>query len=330
VTGLLSIQIKAEHVGDMLPTFLTLFHTFSLLSSSFVEEEHQTFYFIYMTILSVLIIKHVASRQWGLVAQYAVCVALHRFLRAMNQTGDKWKHLPDMSDLINQNENIKFYLFVSSLIITTLLFKHKMFNLIGNCFISVIIIVQKSTQSVILAQLLYLLIFIKLVSNRKDSLFESSVFLCCVLHSETNVIVTVCSILMLRILDSQNPVIYYILGKCLHFYLGNSNSLASIQVGAGYTGLSEYRAVPVILLLAVHTYSGIIITYSYALQKGYRSVLTCHFYCNLCDMLLFCILSVMMRYHIFVWSVFSPKLLYFGMELVVFIAFSFICFLLDK
>ena len=326
LSSLFSVKVKdfSAQISLILPL---LPHTVSLLSSSFVEEEHQTFYFLLMTALTIMLVPKLARNEWPDVVRCLLCAALHRFSRAMNQTGDKWKHLPDLADFFNEHENFKLCTFVIVLFLLVPLFRNTKVNVILNIVICSLIVAFKITQTVIIAQILYFFIFLKLVSNRKEYFFESIVFFCCVLHSETNIFCIVIFIVMLKLLNTKNPVMFYILGKCLHFYLGNSNSLASIQVGAGYTGLSEYHAIPVICLLAVHTYSGLLITYSYAIMNGCTQIMSLHFYKTLCDILLFCILSVMMRYHIFVWSVFSPKLLYFGMELVVFIAFSSLYYL---
>ena len=44
----------------------------------------------------------------------------------------------------------------------------------------------------------------------------------------------------------------------LHIFAvqGNSNSIASVDVSAGYIGLEDYQPVLIGLLMALHTYSG--------------------------------------------------------------------------
>lgn len=109
-------------------TFATLFQTFSLASSSFVEEEHQTWYYMTHTFLIILCVMSLKKRQneqwflnaellkienrkkrinfWSLVQQFFVefnWFALFAILllgRRLNQTGDKWLNLPDLGDFL--------------------------------------------------------------------------------------------------------------------------------------------------------------------------------------------------------------------------------------
>ena len=100
-------------------------HALSLLSSSFVEEEHQTFYFYIMTmeVIFVLLVvydffnrnynmihgnittKSKAKSHWKenfsaikLLLACFLLMVLSRIVRALNQTGDKWAHLTDLGD----------------------------------------------------------------------------------------------------------------------------------------------------------------------------------------------------------------------------------------
>lgn len=114
-------------------TFATLFHTFSLASSSFVEEEHQTWYFITHTFLFVMCIMSLRKRQndqWFLNAEllktenrkkrfnarslfeqfyfefnWFILLVLLLVGRRLNQTGDKWLNLPDIGDFLMMEEH---------------------------------------------------------------------------------------------------------------------------------------------------------------------------------------------------------------------------------
>ena len=67
-----------------------ILHSVSLLSSSFVEEEHQTYYFLFVT-LQVLCL--FAARNAESLACHLALLFLNRLARSFNQTGDKWSHL---------------------------------------------------------------------------------------------------------------------------------------------------------------------------------------------------------------------------------------------
>jgi ethanolaminephosphotransferase len=102
----------------------TLLHVISLASSSFIEEEHQVWYFFWLTfaitilhqLCSVVLLKKssvpVSKRHksqekdkpdW-LLWSWLGLLFLHRILRKWNQTGDKWASLPDVGDWLIQQE----------------------------------------------------------------------------------------------------------------------------------------------------------------------------------------------------------------------------------
>lgn len=100
--------------------------------TSFIEEEHQTWYFLWVSVEFIVLVytgsvlvdyirkrsenateiqdkadlahrMNVAGR-W-LLPQWVFLMGLHRFLRTLNQTGDKWAFLPDTGDWLNEEEN---------------------------------------------------------------------------------------------------------------------------------------------------------------------------------------------------------------------------------
>ena len=257
-----------------------------------------------------------------------LALGLHRFLRGFNQTGDKWRHLPDISDNLNLYPTLRFNLFVITIASTVLLLHSSFSGLILNSVLVTCIILQKYYGLPQLVQSVYLLLFIKLVTQRhvKTSFSESVIFLCYLLLCETDVIclfVLFCYLqvlkpIMMQMTPKTASIVGIIVVKSSFFYLGNSNALSTINVGAGYMGLSAYRPALVILQLAVHTYAGPCVTLAYFLnQQKKENLLEAYIFSTWLDLVVFAILCLVFRYHIFVWTVFSPKLLYFGMELVV-------------
>lgn len=109
-------------------TFATLSHTFSLASSSFVEEEHQTWYYMTHTFLFIICMMLLKKRQsdqwflnaellknenqkkranvWNIFEQFFVELSWFTIFvillvgRRLNQTGDKWLNLPDIGDFL--------------------------------------------------------------------------------------------------------------------------------------------------------------------------------------------------------------------------------------
>lgn len=84
----------------------TIVHAALLASSSFVEEEHQTWYCLCTTALLMLAIRDVRSMMqhspmhrltMPIVSWLTVFVAM-AIVRRLNQTGDKWLSVPDVGD----------------------------------------------------------------------------------------------------------------------------------------------------------------------------------------------------------------------------------------
>ena len=112
-------------------------HTFSLAASSFVEEEHQTWYFLLSTLCLALFQdvcrtyfreprgpvdpllpcseeplapspadplggKGAGAEKWLALATPVVTLACCRLLRSLNQTGVQWAHVPDLGHWLNR------------------------------------------------------------------------------------------------------------------------------------------------------------------------------------------------------------------------------------
>ncbi|XP_026656332.2 GPI ethanolamine phosphate transferase 2 isoform X5 [Phoenix dactylifera] len=125
----------------------------------------------------------------------------------------------------------------------------------------------------------------------------------------------------------------YFLGMAGHFGLGNSNSLATIDVAGAFIGISSYSTVLSGILMFMITYASPMLSFlsmvMYISMKNTRyfslpnkSKWSCMlemklaFPCllplvlNSVVLTAFTIILLLMRNHLFVWSVFSPKYLY--------------------
>ena len=120
---------------DVLLLAGTVGHTLSLASSSFVEEEHQTWYFLLNTLCltvfqdvcrkyfreksgpedeeeNILPSKNnhplahpksdIRSEKWLALATPPFTLVCCRLLRSLNQTGIQWAHLPDVGHWLNR------------------------------------------------------------------------------------------------------------------------------------------------------------------------------------------------------------------------------------
>lgn len=112
---------------------LLIFHTVSFTSSSFIEEEHQTWYYIGYTFFIIFCKKDLSAAelaQNGSTQGYVqkkcfkwfLFLLMHLILRKLNQTGDKWINEPDIGDHLNEEKN-KFLLFFVFILGTFIIFK---------------------------------------------------------------------------------------------------------------------------------------------------------------------------------------------------------------
>lgn len=153
-------------------------------------------------------------------------------------------------------------------------------------------------------------------------------------------------------------IAHYWIGRQFFFYQGNSNSLASIDLNAGYIGLRSFDFVSVGILLTINTFSGpilsiLLLAYNvyqcqsdtkkqfYKTYQGDRREANSHPETSELNYILqvipilfafpfamytICVLAF--RNHIFVWTVFSPKLLYEFYQLCLMVGLWFLLFLI--
>ncbi|XP_054453576.1 GPI ethanolamine phosphate transferase 2 isoform X2 [Anoplopoma fimbria] len=125
---------------------------------------------------------------------------------------------------------------------------------------------------------------------------------------------------------AQTTIMHYWFGQAFFYFQGNSNNIATVDISVGFVGLESYVEAPAVFLTALSTYAGPLLW-------------ACHLVCHLsserdrspvavghgcyCLALLrsvpaaaYIVLVTALRYHLFIWSVFSPKLLYESMHLL--------------
>lgn len=123
------LRIKLErhktHLFDNDILYLLLlghfFYTISVASSSFIEEEHQIWYYVCNAMFIILTFFEFRGRRsvesfLSVAIQCFPILVLHVFIRRMNQTGDKWINWQDIGDWMHKKENeewLHFSIFVS-------------------------------------------------------------------------------------------------------------------------------------------------------------------------------------------------------------------------
>ena len=334
------VKIKTPFLGSFSPTSLflpvsCLVHGLSLQSSSFVEEEHQTVYFLYSSFLLLLLLEQRRAKVDEVKAlQVLACLTMHRLASSFHSTGDKWRHLPDLAQWLKETPHgCALATLLSCIVLLLLLKEENKLPLAIKTVVVGIILAHKLANPcpVELVRLAYLLVLILPFTSSPSlpiltRLAHSVTLLTFLLHSPTHLPVLALLLLQLHLLPptlsalhpSVQPLVFILLARVSFFQLGGSNSLATIDVGAGYTGLTEFNPVLVTLLMAVHTYSGSLITLLSAPITFTSALLQALPVTLGLELTMFCLVATLLRHHLFVWTVFSPKLLYLGMQLVVF------------
>ncbi|XP_022102881.1 GPI ethanolamine phosphate transferase 2-like isoform X2 [Acanthaster planci] len=374
----------------------TISHTLSLASSSFVEEEHQTWYFLTLTVTlatfihaTASVIGHSSDKMATKVAiATATALVISRLLRAWNQTGIKWADQPDIGDWFVRPENKVSLSFVTALsfviIYITRCFMRPNYKLLAALFgaylyryatgsLNLPIPFPSSQKGIHEAWVVYSLVFISLThfvmrytrclySLRSMSKGE------CINGPESDLLTTkpknqvpptlghileeLCDIhimLMALLLRPHNSciiamsvllqhcivgmvlpwlqmrlwavtLVHIWMGQAAFFAQGNSNSIATVDISAGYIGMSSYIHAIAGLLTAISTYAGPILwlvrlliyitehhhnSFLSAIEVSYTLAIS-----RALPLAIYTVLVTLQRYHLFVWSVFSPKLLY--------------------
>lgn len=296
-------------------------HPLTFLSSSYVEEEHLFWYFLNISILFFLLSK---TKKAVEMFFYIMFLVSFRFIRIMNSTGDKWANYPDLSDWFLQNENIVYYqlFFISSLILVFLThcyltrFKNP-FQIFLYFFILILIFVFKQNEtSTLLAKFIWLLIFVNFISAKFSNISTWILVLSLLLKPFNLILIPYCIFSSLHFSKyfkkTELLVLYHtFLSNMLFFAQGHSNSLASVDISVGYIGLTSYQPVLVIGQVLCHTQAFPVLCHLLIFHHGITDgvkVWKILFSNRLYIFIIISIITFLFRHHLFIWSVFAPKL----------------------
>ncbi|XP_035748275.1 GPI ethanolamine phosphate transferase 2 isoform X1 [Egretta garzetta] len=126
---------------------------------------------------------------------------------------------------------------------------------------------------------------------------------------------------------AQITIMHYWFGQAFFYFQGNSNGIATVDVSAGFVGLESYVEIPAIFLTAFATYAGpllwaihLLCYLSSEVSRNSSAVghgCFCYALMRSIPVAIYIILVTGLRYHLFIWSVFSPKLLYEGVHVFI-------------
>ncbi|KAL2088592.1 hypothetical protein ACEWY4_015491 [Coilia grayii] len=126
---------------------------------------------------------------------------------------------------------------------------------------------------------------------------------------------------------AQTTIMHYWFGQAFFYFQGNSNNIATVDISVGFVGLESYVEAPAIFLTALSTYAGPLlwachlVCYLSSERDRSSGALGHGCYCfallRSVPAVFYVLLVTVLRYHLFIWSVFSPKLLYEAMHTLV-------------
>ncbi|XP_047507590.1 GPI ethanolamine phosphate transferase 2 isoform X1 [Pieris napi] len=442
-TGLEKIRdlstLRDLNAIDFLLILGTLFHAWSFFGTSFIEEEHMTWYFFWNTLMFFVLVRTIvvivlyfgkrlsgatevqekpelehrmSDVGVGIVPKWVSLIGLHRYLRTMNQTGDRWLFLPDTADWLNAPENSNYlqaHLIIGTLATLAICLRnirhmnnhlkiHSVLTILSTLCIFLYRISAGSIRLpnevpkwdaeqvvqvfwwLLAAQTIFEVItyvgafpngnrfvYNKPKAKTEDYYYDSAeepwnlndvklnlarslthimynqMMLIIVLLMRPHNVIMVPSIYITclltakcldhKLLDSRPgrntegadtlslTLAHIWIGAVFYFYQGNSNSLASVDLGSGYVGLSEYSPVRVAARMGLHAYAGpalsgahLFCSLPYTDINRYRQavwrVTNIMALQRVYQVVIYCVIAIIFRHHLFVWSVFSPKLLY--------------------
>ncbi|XP_069482460.1 GPI ethanolamine phosphate transferase 2 [Ambystoma mexicanum] len=145
---------------------------------------------------------------------------------------------------------------------------------------------------------------------------------------------------LLRYDAAQVTIMHYWFGQAFFYFQGNSNNIATVDISAGFVGLDSYIEVPAVFLTGFSTYAGPLLwaihLLCYLNSETHRSTAAvghgCFSYALIrsIPVTVYIMFVTALRYHLFIWSVFSPKLLYEGIQAFITAAICIFFTAMDK
>lgn len=316
-------------------TLFLFFQPLTFISSSFVEEEHQFWYFFNLLLMSVQLLHNMKEKNVHYSFTCFVILVYLRFIRRLNSTGDQWASYPDLSDWFLKYDNYLYYILFTVVSIIILYFvmhnfiqcssKIKIYSILQ----LICILAFKLNETVFLGQVCWLSILCHFILFNHHFKVLTWIFIGALLLKSYNIILLpFCLLFHITLKRFIKNIYIFVLshiymGNMLFFAQGQSNSLASVDVSVGYVGLSSYQPFVVIIQVLFHTYVFPVLCLSLVLRHfpAHESVVWKIIFCNrFYTFFIVAIITFLQRHHLFIWSVFAPKL---------FIEFVHVLFLLS-
>ena len=325
----------------------------SQLSSSLIEEEHYLYYYGLPSFIVLITVVQKGHRTFSTI----MLLLMLRISREWNRIGVKWSDLEDIENLLSSNQKGLLLSIVLGFFLV-LWIKKKNFKdpLALASFILITIyklcacndvfpwLVCNQKLQINLGKLIYFILLINISLHKlQGEVVKTSWFLltflllrptnylwfCFLAVSEKILIQKIVHFVIGNGTSEQLFFVYWTVSRFFHFSQGNSNSFATVDIAAGMIGFAEYHEILSVVISFLATYSSLIywtVAFFISLSNFHPSILKSVGFniliYQLFEAFLYTIVVFLMRYHLFIWSVFAPK--YFFMLAQSFINLFFI------
>ena len=340
------MQIGTFETASILLSMISFFSS-SLVEEEHILTHFLCFTFFFLMIVREWCSSNSSAHKMIVTRNCLGIVVCGRVLRGWNSSGDKWSSAFDTADWLSENKLFSEFAFVVTLFSLVFLFVRKnrknIFSLLlfgVSIFLIFLFKLELSNMDLnLVAQIAYLSIFVGLISyslNGKVSALPLVTLWLLLIHRQQNSMAILLMFLQIELYLKLSkltkltilPSIIHMdmMGKAAFFSLGNSNSLATIDFNSSYTatrGLSpSFLALSTFFCLysaPILFFVGFLEYLSFSIQslkkQGTSQNLVMEAtsfstFLRLLSLTFFSFTVIMMREHLFIWTVFSPKYLY--------------------
>lgn len=309
-------------------------YALSMFGSSTVEEEHQ---FWFWCTSALVVYGSVTTKSFKY--EWLVALAILRVVRGWRHPGQKWTEGPDFTRYFGQHcttlwllilieyayllRRIKGGLLGTVTVFGSLIFKASVTYYGGEYIPSFLArFVFKESRLNTVVQLIYLvtalLAVIKTINGTISVELLELVFL--TQSRPANIPLLLLSQYLRRYLvrtslrrsEVTSSLVCMALGYSFFFAAGGSNSLATVDLGNAYNGVGSYNVGLVAILTFVSNWIGplywAVVSRDLCPKAQTRFAVRQVFYAG--SVTSVCIACLLLKEHLFIWTVFSPKLLY--------------------
>lgn len=344
---LYTMEFSIQYLGALT---LSLVLGISSFATSFIEEEHKVWFWllVFTLVLTTLVFKH--ELKLKNVAISLSLLSCLRIMKSWNNSGQKFFYYDLISNYLKNNEIICWWLILFTLIMNVAMIQKKSkFEFAMSLYLSWLLFIYKlnwesknssldlswmkkynlfedgdnlvHSAKKIFSTISVVILSSKIVNRNTGKTANQMNYVTYFLIIQSSIInIPMFSVFMIteKLLNNSQLnektvlIIELMLEHLSFFFFGNTNSIATIDLINAYNGVSKNYKIEVVgLLMLCSTFAPSIYFSLQQSRRNYKRTLQYSLALNGIWSALFLLSCFIGRYHLFVWSVFSPKLCYY-------------------